>query len=63
MVRDLYYKPLHYNLKYKTGALLNRITAHDFEQIRFATPEEIQALCKRAPKPVTPQRFSDCCGK
>jgi hypothetical protein len=64
MVEDLYYKAAHYNLKYKTGALLNRITAQDLsgirpadvgwvwivEQHRFASPEEIEALCKRVPK-------------
>jgi|GEM_PF-6803074 len=60
MVEDLYYKSAHYNLKYKSGALLNRITVQDLrgirpsdvawlwvvKQNRFATPEEIQALCK-----------------
>jgi hypothetical protein len=65
MVEDLYYKSAHYNLKYKSGALLNRITIQDLrgikpadvefiwlvEQNRFADPAEIQALCKRAPKP------------
>lgn len=29
MVEDLYFKAKHYNLKFKTGAVLNRITAHD----------------------------------
>jgi hypothetical protein len=29
MVEDLYYKAAHYNLKCKTGALLNRVTASD----------------------------------
>jgi hypothetical protein len=64
MVEDLYYKSAHYNLKYKTGALLNRVTVHDLsgirpqdiewiwivEQDRYATAEEIRELCKRAPK-------------
>jgi hypothetical protein len=61
MVEDLYYKAAHYNLKYKTGAMLNRITAHDVcgirpqdiewvwivEEKRNATPEEIRNLCKK----------------
>jgi len=54
MVEDLYYKAAHYNLKYKTGALLNRITAHDVcewiwivEEKRNATPEDIRKLCKK----------------
>ncbi len=60
MVEDLYYKSAHYNLKYKTGAVLNRVTAHDVcgirpqdiewiwivEQNRNATPEEIREPCK-----------------
>jgi hypothetical protein len=60
MVEDLYYKAAHYNLRYKTGALLNRLTALDVcgirpqdiewiwivEQDRYATPEEIRELCK-----------------
>jgi hypothetical protein len=64
VVADLYYKAMHFNLKYKTGALLNRITAHDIsgirpadvewiwivEQNRYATAEEIRELCKRVPK-------------
>ena len=64
MVEDLYYKASHFNLKYKSGALLNRITARDIsgirpqdiewiwivEQKRNATPQEIRELCKRAPK-------------
>ncbi|MGA7245589.1 MAG: hypothetical protein WBX19_20575 [Terracidiphilus sp.] len=39
MVEDLYYKAAHYNLKYKTGALLNRITARDVCGIR---PQDIE---------------------
>ena len=64
MVEDAYFRATHYNLKYKTGAVLNRITAHDIsgmrpqdiewiwivEEKRNATPEEIRELCKRAPK-------------
>lgn len=64
MVKDAYYQAAHYNLKYKTGALLNRVTSHDIagirpqdvewtwivEQNRYATAEEIRDLCKRAPK-------------
>lgn len=61
MVEDLYYRAKHYKLKYKSGALLNRITAHDIcgirpqdiefiwivEEKRNATPEEIRKLCKK----------------
>jgi hypothetical protein len=64
MVEDLYYKAAHYNLRYKSGALLNGITARDVcgirpqdiewiwivEERRSATTEEIRKLCKRAPK-------------
>jgi hypothetical protein len=64
MVEDLYYQSAHYNLEYKNGGLLNRITARDIsgirpqdiewiwivEEKRNATLEEIRALCKRAPK-------------
>jgi hypothetical protein len=63
MVRDLYYNPpgtRHYNVCYKSGVILNRVTARSFEGIRpenidwvfiveaqrRATPEEIQQLCK-----------------
>lgn len=60
MIKDLYYKSTHYNLKYRTGALLNRITAHDLsgirpvdiewiwivDQDRYATEKEIRELCK-----------------
>jgi hypothetical protein len=60
MVEDLYYKSGHLNLKYKTGAVLNRITARDacgirpqdiewiwiVEEKRNATPEEIRELCR-----------------
>jgi hypothetical protein len=34
MVEDLYYKAAHYNLKYKGGALLNRISVQDLHGIR-----------------------------
>lgn len=61
MVEDLYFQAVHYNLKYKTGALLNRVTARELcgirpqdiewiwivEEKRNATPEEIRELCKR----------------
>ncbi len=61
MVEDLYFKAMHYNLKYKSGALLNRITAHDVcgikpsdiefiwivEEKRNATAEEIKKLCSK----------------
>lgn len=65
MVKDLYYKAAaHYNLKYKTGALLNRITAHEVcgirpqdiewvwivDQNRYATSKEIRELCKPSAK-------------
>ena len=64
MVEDVYFNATHYNLKFKTGAVLNRITAHDIcgirpqeiewiwiaEEKRNATPEEIRELSKRAPK-------------
>jgi len=64
MVKDLYFQSAHYNLKYKVGAVLNRVTARDVcgtrpqdiewiwivEQNRYATPNEIRELCKRAPK-------------
>jgi hypothetical protein len=60
MVEDAYYQETHYNMKYKGGALFNRITIQDLrgirpsdiawlwivEQNRFATPEEIQVLCR-----------------
>jgi hypothetical protein len=39
MVEDLYYQSSHYNLKYKSGALLNRITARDICGMR---PQEIE---------------------
>jgi hypothetical protein len=64
IVEDLYYRAAHYDLKYKSGALLNRITAHDMlgippqdvewiwivEEKRYATPDEIKELCKRPAK-------------
>ena len=65
MVEDLYYKAVHYNVKFKSGGLLNRLTAREIyglnpreiewiylvEQKRNATPEEIKELCKRPAKP------------
>jgi hypothetical protein len=39
MVEDLYFQSAHYNLKYKTGALLNRVTARDVCGIR---PQDIE---------------------
>jgi len=75
MVKDLYYDAKHYNLKYKAGALLNRIIAHDVcgikpadiewiwivEEKRNATPEEIRKLCKGGVRvvEVTHRRWSD----
>ena len=63
MVEDLYYKAAHYNLKYKSGALLNRVTARDICGIRpqdiewiwiveekRTPPEEIRKLCKGVSK-------------
>ena len=61
MVEDLYYKAVHFNVKFKSGGLLNRLTAQEIyglkpreiewiylvEQKRNATPEEIRELCKR----------------
>jgi hypothetical protein len=61
MVRDLYYKSLHYNVSFKSGVLRNRVTEHDLcglraadiafvwvvEEKRNATPEEIRKLCKK----------------
>lgn len=41
MVEDLYYKTAHYNLKYKTGILLNRVKASDLRGIR---PQDIAFL-------------------
>jgi hypothetical protein len=41
MVKDAYYQAAHYNLKYKSGALLNRITANDLRGIRPADVEFI----------------------
>jgi hypothetical protein len=61
MVEDLYYKAKHYNLRYKTGALRSRVTAHDVCGIRpqdiewiwivgekrNATPGEIRKICEK----------------
>jgi len=69
IVEDLYYKSGHLNLKYKSGALLNRITARDVcgirpqdiewiwivEEKRNATQKEIRELCK--PKRQTNQSW------
>jgi hypothetical protein len=64
MAEDLYYKAVHFNVKFKSGGLLNRLTAREVyglspreiewiylvEEKRNATLEEIRELCKRAPK-------------
>jgi hypothetical protein len=67
MVERLYYESpgtVHFNVKFKSGGLLNRLTARELvglttreiefiylvESKRNATPEEIRALCKGAPK-------------
>lgn len=64
MVEDLNHKALHYNVKFKSGGLLNRLTAMEIfglklreiewiwlvEKQRYATPEEIRKLCKFAPR-------------
>jgi hypothetical protein len=64
MVEDLYYKAVHYNVKFKSGGLLNRLTAREVyglspreiewiylvEEKRNATPQEIRELCKRPTK-------------
>jgi hypothetical protein len=61
MVRDLYHKPIHYNVSLKSGVLQNRVTEHALcglrpadiafvwvvEEKRNATPEEIRKLCKK----------------
>jgi hypothetical protein len=64
VVKTLYYEPkdtLHFNVKFKSGGLLNRLLAREVyglkpaeiewvylvEQKRNATPEEIKWLCKR----------------
>jgi hypothetical protein len=63
MAKDLYYRPagtVHYNVKFKSGGLLNRIVADEVcgltpneiewiylvEAKRQATPDEIRKLCK-----------------
>jgi hypothetical protein len=62
MVRDLYFQAEHFNVRYKSGALLNRVTAHDLSglrppdiewvwivgQKRYATPAEIRKLCGKS---------------
>jgi hypothetical protein len=62
MTQNLYYEPkgtVHFNIKYKGGALLNRAAARDLkaalpsniewvwivEANRFATTDEIRQLC------------------
>jgi hypothetical protein len=60
MVEDLYYKAVHYNVKFKSGGLLNRLVAIEVrglkpreiewiylvEEKRNATTDEIRMLCK-----------------
>jgi hypothetical protein len=63
MVKDLYYKPkgtVHFNVKFKSGGLLNRLAAIEVyglkpreiewiylvEEKRQATPEEVKNLCR-----------------
>ena len=59
MVRDLYHKPVHYNVSFKSGALqtehaLCGLRPQDIafvsivEEKRNATQEEIRKLCKKA---------------
>jgi hypothetical protein len=62
MVEDLYDKSKHYNVQFRVGGLVNRVTARDLcalsfqdiawvwvvEERRHATPEEIWKLCKPA---------------
>jgi hypothetical protein len=67
MVERLYYESwgtVHFNVKFKSGGLLTRLTAREIvglttyeiefiylvEKKRNATPEEIRELCKRGPK-------------
>ena len=64
MVEDLDYKAVHYNVKFKSGGLLNRLTAREVyglspreiewiylvKEKRNATPAEIRELCKRPTK-------------
>ena len=64
MVEDLDYKAVHYNVKFKSGGLLNRLTAREVyglspreiewiylvEEKRNASPQEIRELCKRRTK-------------
>jgi len=67
MVERLYHEPLgtvHFNVKFMSGGLLNRLTEREVlglqprevefiylvEKKRNATPEEIRVLCKGAPK-------------
>lgn len=68
MVKTLYHEPkgtVHFNVKFKSGGLLTRLTRREvygltpreiewiylIEQKRNATPEEIRELCKTGPKP------------
>jgi hypothetical protein len=63
MVKTLYYEPkgtLHYNVKFKSGGMLNRLVADEVcglkpleidwvymvEAKRMATTEEVKKLCK-----------------
>lgn len=64
MVENLYYNAVHFNVKFKSGGLLNRLTAREVyglspreiewiylvEEKRNATPQEIRELCKGASK-------------
>jgi hypothetical protein len=68
MVERLYHEPpgtAHFNVKFKSGGLLNRLTEREIlglrpreiewiylvEQKRNATAEEVKRLCKSRPKP------------
>jgi hypothetical protein len=63
MVKHIYYKPtgtVHYNVKFKSGGLLNRLVANEVcglkpaeiewvylvEAKRYETPDEVRKLCK-----------------
>jgi hypothetical protein len=64
VTKNLYYEPratLHYNVQFKVGGLVNRVTGQDLcevslqeiawvwivEERRNATPEEVRKLCNR----------------
>jgi hypothetical protein len=59
MVEDLYYRAAHYNLKYKTGTLLNRITARVCAVFDLKTSNEFGSWDKTG----TPRlmRFGELC--